>query len=67
MDLPAVLTTLVVIGVLGTGLMVVGIVKTVRHRGWRQQKWAPPAAPWFIGAFALLTGGLVFVLTWAFG
>lgn len=45
--------------VIGTALLVVAVVKTVRHRGWGQQRWAPPAVPWFVAGFIVLVAGLV--------
>ena len=38
-------------------LLAVGVIKTVRHHGWGQQTWAPPAIPW------LTAGGIVLALT----
>ncbi|MDM7886606.1 hypothetical protein QUG92_15955 [Curtobacterium sp. RHCKG23] len=52
---------------IGTALLVVAVVKTVRHHGWGQQRWAPPAIPWFVAGFIVLVAGLVAAFTVANG
>lgn len=49
--------------VIGTVLLVVAVVKTVRYHGWGQQRWAPPAVPWFVSGFGVIVLGLVVAFT----
>ena len=44
---------------IGTVLLLVAAVKTVRYHGWGQQRWAPPAVPWFVSGLAVIVLGLV--------
>jgi hypothetical protein len=50
---PPFLVVVIVGALLGSIVMVVGVVKTVRYHGWGHQKWAPPARPWFIAGLAI--------------
>ncbi|BDZ44723.1 hypothetical protein [Naasia aerilata] len=51
-------------GLAMTALLVVSMVKTVRYHGWGQQRWAPPAVPWFIAAMVVGVGTLAATLLW---
>ncbi|QZQ53718.1 hypothetical protein KZI27_00310 (plasmid) [Curtobacterium sp. TC1] len=50
---------LIVGAAVGTGLLVVAVLKTVRYHGWGQQRWAPPEVPWFVEGFIVLVLTLV--------
>jgi hypothetical protein len=53
------LLILIVGSAIGTGLCVVAVLKTARYQGWGQQRWAPPAVPWFVEGFIVLVLTLV--------
>lgn len=53
------LPILIVSAMIGSVLLVVAVVKTVRYHGWGQQRWAPPAVPWFVSGLVVLVLGLV--------
>lgn len=61
-DPPTDLLLLVAGGIVGTALLAVALVKTVRYHGWGKQTWAPPAVPWFIAGLAVLVVTLAAVL-----
>ncbi|MFG6445728.1 hypothetical protein ACFXP7_10390 [Microbacterium sp. P06] len=53
-DLPVFLQVVIVGALISTALVIVAMVKTVRYHGWGQQKWAPPAVPWFLGSLGVI-------------
>ncbi|KQO64519.1 hypothetical protein [Curtobacterium sp. Leaf261] len=44
---------------IGTVLLLVAVVKTVRYHGWGQQRWAPSAVPWFVSGFGVILLGVI--------
>jgi hypothetical protein len=57
-NIPAFLSILIFGAVVGTALLGVAMVKTVRHHGWGKRTWAPGVLPWFVSAMMVFVVAL---------
>jgi hypothetical protein len=64
MSFPFALWLIIGVAMVGLGLIVVALVKTVRYHGWFKHTWAPPAVPWFIAGMAVGAGALLGGVVW---